>query len=96
MVRELEGLSLGQGILSCGHSYKRSQQKANEGKTPPMTEEAQDATTAGAESDSDSSLGEEEGEEEKRMLESGGRDRCAYFFWHGKGDCTYTGHYTVV
>ena len=35
------------------------------------------------EDDSDSEAEVDNDEEYRRVLESGGRDRCAYFFWQG-------------
>lgn len=67
--------------------YQRSLQAAREGKSaqaPPADKKRRAAAAAGEVTDSDSS--DDESEEEKGMLESGGRDRCAYFFWQGEND----------
>ena len=87
-MRELEGLVPGRGMFARDREYQRSLQAAREGKSaeaPAAGKKRRAAAAAGEEggvTDSDSS--DEESEEEKGLLESGGRDRCAYFFWQGQ------------
>ena len=81
-MRELEGLGPGQGMFARDRAYQRSLQQAREGKPSPTKKEKR-VPAPGDLSDTDSEADEEEDEEEKRLLESGGRDRCAYFFWQG-------------
>lgn len=82
MVRELEGLGPGSGMFARDRAYQKSLQEAREGKTSvEKKKESRKPAAPNEELDSDTS--DEESEEDKRVLESGGRDRCAYFFWQG-------------
>lgn len=77
VVRELEGLTPGRGIFARDRAYQRSLQEAR-GEVKP--EPRRTAASRSKECDSDSS----DDENEEDVLESGGRDRCAYFFWQGE------------
>ena len=80
VVRDLEGLGIGQGIFARDRAYQKSlQDAAQHGNSSTKAEVRLPA--AGEDSGSDCSEDEDEGEQ---MLESGGRDRCAYFFWQGE------------
>ena len=78
MVRELEGLTPGMGMFARDRAYQKSLLQAK-GVVPEVKKPVRQPD------DSDSSADEEEEEEDVR--ESGGRDRCAYFFWQGN-HCT--------
>ncbi len=81
VVRELEGLVPGKGMFARDRAYQKSLQEARGVGCEGPAEATSDGRKSGKEVlDSDDS-DEEEGEED--ILESGGRDRCAYFFWQG-------------
>ena len=65
--------------------YQRSLQQKAVGETSPKEENEKNKrqTERNADSDSESEAEQESDEETQRVLESGGRDRCAYFFWQG-------------
>ena len=82
VVRELEGLVPGKGMFARDRAYQKSLQEARSGGSGEVKKANGPSKNLGendAACDSDSS--DEEAEE--GMLESGGRDRCAYFFWQG-------------
>ena len=79
VVRELEGLTPGSGPFAQDRLYRKKLQEQKEGKV--ANEEKSVKKKA---EDSDSECSDIESDEEyRRVLESGGRDRCAYFFWQG-------------
>lgn len=67
--------------------YQRSLQAQQEGRLAAAPADDKDSK---AEKRARSELSDSEGSDEdeddecKRILESGGRERCAYFFWQGK------------
>ncbi|KAL5456970.1 hypothetical protein EMCRGX_G034199 [Ephydatia muelleri] len=77
VVKELEGLTPGAGQFAQDKKYQRSLQGAK------ADEETKAKTGGGSDSESE----DNNNEECRKLLESGGRDRCAYFFWQGS-DCT--------
>ena len=83
VVRELEGLTPGKGIFAQDRAYQKSLREAREGKAEAAASKQPAAAPSKECDDSDAS----EEEEEEDVLESGGRDRCAYFFWQGD-NCT--------
>ncbi len=78
IVKELEGLTPGAGMFARDRQYqkdlnnKKNKQTDNKTLKKDITEDES----------SDEEVNEED-EESKRVLESGGRDRVAYFFWQG-------------
>ena len=82
VVRELEGLTPGQGPFARDRQYQKSLLNSNNGRGGEV-----DGTKSGRkkenenESDSDSEVDSDD--ECHKILESGGRDRCAYYFWQG-------------
>lgn len=80
-MRELEGIIPGQGMFARDRRYQKSLlAKSKREKAPEAAEEVKKAKKE----DSDSECSEAEGDDEtKRVLESGGRDKVAYFFWQG-------------
>ena len=80
VVRELEGLTPGSGPFARDRIYQKKLQEQKEGKTA----DKEVKKTKRILEDSDSECSETEGDDEyQRVLESGGRERCAYFFWQG-------------
>ncbi|XP_011406645.2 PREDICTED: uncharacterized protein LOC100639454 [Amphimedon queenslandica] len=75
VVRELEGLTPGKGMFAMDRQYQKSKSKS-----PSPPEKKKEANPEDCSSDEDVV---ESDEECQRVLESGGRDRCAYFFWQG-------------
>lgn len=74
VVKELEGLTPGAGQFAQDKKYQRSLQGAK------ADEETKAKTGGGSDSESE----DNNNEECRKLLESGGRDRCAYFFWQGE------------
>jgi hypothetical protein len=79
VVRELEGLTPGKGIFARDRAYQKSLQEAREGKAGEAAPSKQAAAAPSKECDDSDASEDEDGD----VLESGGRDRCAYFFWQG-------------
>ena len=82
VVRELEGLVPGQGPFARDRQYRKDLEEKRRGASPPEAAKKEEMNSTG--SLSDASDVEENDEESRRILETGGRDRCAYFFWQGK------------
>lgn len=80
VVKELEGLTPGAGQFAQDKKYQKSLQAQS-----AKVEDSAKPKTSGDGSDSESE--DNNNEECRKLLESGGRDRCAYFFWQGN-DCT--------
>ena len=88
-MRELEGIVPGEGMFARDRKYQRSlqaQQQQQQGRSAAAPADDKDSK---AEKRARSDLSDSEGsdvdedDECKRILESGGRERCAYFFWQG-------------
>lgn len=79
VVRELEGLTPGKGGFAKDRQYHKLLEKERGGSK----EENQVVEEKVKDSDSESDSDEDSGDEVQRILESGGRQRCAYFFWQG-------------
>lgn len=80
VVRELEGLTPGEGMFARDRKYQKevSKKKGQSVDETKVDKHVMDDDSSDEEvNDSD--------EESKRVLESGGRDRVAYFFWQGNG-----------
>lgn len=76
------------GMFAKDRHYQKSKlaEKAKEekgGKKETSPDSSSPAREEGEDSSDEDVL--ESDEECQRVLESGGRDRCAYFFWQGKG-----------
>ena len=63
------------GMFAMDRQYQKSKSKS-----PSPPEKKKETNTEDCSSDEDVI---ESDEECQRVLESGGRDRCAYFFWQG-------------
>ena len=97
VVRELEGLTPGSGPFARDRIYQKKLQEQKEGKS--ANADKQEKKTKRIIEDSDSECSETEGDDEyQRVLESGGRERCAYFFWQGawSHDLVMWSHDTVM
>ena len=85
VVRELEGLTPGSGPFAQDRIYQKKLQEQKEGKAVNTDKEEK---TKRIIEDSDSECSETEGDDEyQRILESWGRERCAYYFWQGVYSC---------
>lgn len=85
VVRELEGLTPGTGGFARDRELNRKLLRGNSNSNKPATSVPSrvDNEDSDDNDDKDSEEGDESGDEVRRILESGGRDRCAYFFWQG-------------
>ena len=79
VVKELEGLTPGAGMFARDRQYQKELNNKKNKQTNDNKTVKKDITEDGS---SDEEVNEED-EESKRVLESGGRDRVAYFFWQG-------------
>ena len=81
VVRELEGLTPGEGMFARDRKYQQELKEKRLGK-----KDGQGKSKEVHDDDSSDEDVDESDDETKRVLESGGRDRVAYFFWQGKGN----------
>lgn len=86
VVRELEGLTPGSGGFAKDRQYHKilaqRGEKRNGGNRPAEEKERERERVRNSD-DEESDSEDESGDEMHRVLESGGRNRCAYFFWQG-------------
>lgn len=80
-MRALEGIVPGQGPFAQDRQL-RKETSTKEGTSSPK--EPEKIVSNGENTLSEESDVEENPEESRRILETGGRDKCAYFFWQGK------------
>ena len=78
VVKELEGLTPGAGQFAQDKKYQKSLQPPQGSKQP-----GDEGAPKGGDGSDDSESEGNSNEECRKLLESGGRDRCAYFFWQG-------------
>ena len=94
VVRELEGLTPGEGMFAKDRKYQKNllekqlqkQISASQGQgreVDTQLSKIQSEKNKKADDSSDEDVNESD-EESRRVLESGGRDRVAYFFWQGR------------
>ena len=91
VVRELEGLTPGQGMFAKDRQHqkrlkqeKESKENKLEGNDSSADEKKKKKNSAEDEVNTSSEEEENSDDECQRILESGGRDRAAFFFWQGK------------
>ena len=85
VVRELEGIVPGQGPFAQDRQYRRDKAVEKERASPPADTKKEQKNAPKKEGTlSDESDVEENDEESRRILETGGRDKVAYFFWQGE------------
>lgn len=75
----------GEGMFARDRQYQLEKQRTRMGimEEPAGKKKPERKPAAPNEIDSEDSESEEDSEE-KRIMEVGGRDRCAYFFWQGE------------
>ena len=89
VVRELEGLTPGEGLFAKDRKYQKESLEKQLAKQHGVNREngkTRDSPSKKRQMGEDDSSDEEVNEsddETRKFLESGGRDRCAYFFWQG-------------
>ena len=86
VVRELEGLAPGMGPFARDRQYQKSLLNSNNGRGGSGEAGSGDGRKSRQkqnENESDSDAEADSDDECRKILESGGRDRCAYFFWQG-------------
>ena len=72
------------GMFAMDRQYQKTKSKS---PSPPENDKRKDKGGTADDCSSDEDVIESD-EECQRVLESGGRDRCAYFFWQGYTCCT--------
>ena len=89
VVRELEGLTPGEGMFARDRKHRKQlkQEKERKGNKPQGSDSSADEKKKNSADDEVHTSSEEEDnsdDECQRILESGGRDRAAFFFWQGR------------
>ena len=95
VVRELEGLTPGQGMFAKDRQHQKRLKKEKECKgnkqegSDSSADEKKKKNSAEDEVNTSSEEEENSDDECQRILESGGRDRGAFFFWQGTVDVAW-------
>ncbi len=80
----MDGLVPGQGAFARDRQYQKDLAAKQSRSSSPETPKKKEERKFSSSELSEASDVEENDEESRRILETGGRDRCAYFFWQGE------------